>query len=66
MNPILDRISINPNVCFGQLCIKGTHIRVSLILDFLANRMSVAEVLETYPHLKREDIRACLSYAKVA
>ena len=66
MNPILDRISINPNVCSGKPCIKGTRIWVSLILDFIANGMSEAEVLEVYPHLKREDIRACLSYAKEA
>ena len=63
MNPILARISINPNVCFGKPCIKGTRIWVSLILDFMANGMSAAEVLETYPHLKPEDIRACLAYA---
>ena len=63
MNPILERISINPNVCFGQPCIKGTRIWVSLILDFLAGGMTEAEVLEAYPHLKLEDVRACLAYA---
>jgi hypothetical protein len=37
MNPLLKRISIDPNICFGKPCIRGTRIWVSLILDFLAN-----------------------------
>jgi uncharacterized protein (DUF433 family) len=56
-NP-LDRIAIDPNVCFGKPRIKGTRIWVSLILDFLASGMSEAEILEDYPSLKSEDIRA--------
>jgi len=62
MNPLLERISIDPNVCFGKPCIRGTRIWVSLILDFLASGMSVQEVLDEYPHLKEEDIRACIAY----
>ena len=65
-NP-LDRISIDPNVCFGKPCIKGTRIWVSLILDFLASGMSEAEILEDYPSLKTEDLRAAMAYgAEVA
>jgi uncharacterized protein (DUF433 family) len=56
------RTSIKPDVCFGKPCIKGTRIWVSLILDFLADGMSIEEILEDYPHLKREDIRACIAY----
>ena len=56
------RISIKPEVCFGKPCIKGTRIWVSLILDFLASGSSVEEILESYPHLTREDIQACLGY----
>lgn len=63
MNPILERISIDPNVCSSKPCIKGTRIWVSLILDYMASGMSEAEVIETYPHLKPEDIRAWLAYA---
>ncbi len=59
---LLDRISINPNVCFGKPCIKGTRIWVSLILDFLAAGMSEEEILEEYPHLTALDIQACLAY----
>ncbi len=61
------RISINPQICFGKPCIKGTRIWVSLILDFLADGTSVEEILEDYPQLTREDIQACIAYgAEVA
>jgi uncharacterized protein (DUF433 family) len=49
MPELLDRISIDPNVCFGKPCIKGTRIWVSLILDFLASGNSEADILEAYP-----------------
>jgi uncharacterized protein (DUF433 family) len=62
MNPLLDRISINPNVCFGKPCIRGTRIWVSLILDFLSQGMSAREVLDEYPQLTVEDLRAAIAY----
>ena len=62
MNPLLERISINPNICFGKPCIRGTRIWVSLILDFLANGLSIDEVLAEYPQLTNEDIRAAIAY----
>jgi len=62
MNPLLERISINPNVCFGKPCIRGTRIWVSLILDFMANGMSTDEVSAEYPQLTVEDIRAAFAY----
>jgi uncharacterized protein (DUF433 family) len=62
MNPLLKRISVNPSVCFGKPCIRGTRIWVSLVLDFLASDMTVEEVLEEYPQLTREDIRAAIAY----
>jgi uncharacterized protein (DUF433 family) len=58
-----ERISINPKVCHGKPCIKGTRIWVSLIVDNLAAGSSEEEVLEAYPSLTREDIRAALAYA---
>ncbi len=61
-NPLLNRISVDPNICFGKPCIKGTRIWVSLILDFLANGMTIKEILEEYPHLTEEDIRAAIAY----
>lgn len=62
MNEILNRITINPEICFGKPCIKGTRIWVSLILDLLANGSSFEEILEDYPSLKREDILAAIAY----
>ena len=62
MNPLMERISINPNVCFGKPCIRGTRIWVSLILDFLASGMSMDELLAEYPQLTLEDIRAAIAY----
>ena len=61
-NELLDRISVNPNICFGKPCIKGTRIWVSLILDFLASGESIETILDNYPQLKHEDILACLAY----
>ena len=58
-----DRISINPNVCHGKPCIKGTRIWVSLIVDNLAFGSGEEEVLEAYPSLTKEDISAALAYA---
>jgi len=62
MNKLIDRISVNPNICFGKPCIKGTRIWVSLILDLLANGMTIKEILNEYPQIKEEDIRACIAY----
>ena len=59
---LLKRISVNPNICFGKPCIKGTRIWVSLILDFLASGNSMEEILEAYPHIERQDILACIAY----
>lgn len=63
MNPLLSRISIDPQVCHGQACIKGTRILVSLIVDCLANGDAINDILSAYPKLSREDIHACLAYA---
>ncbi|MBI1744834.1 DUF433 domain-containing protein [Candidatus Acetothermia bacterium] len=63
MNDWRERISIDPNVCFGKPCIKGTRIWVSLIVDNLAAGANEQEILEAYPSLTREDIRAALAFA---
>jgi len=62
MNALVQRISVDPNVCFGKPCIRGTRIWVSLILDWLASGMSIDEVLGEYPQLRGEDIRAAIAY----
>lgn len=62
MNPLLDRITIDPTVCFGKPTIRGTRIWVSLLLDFLADGVSIADVLEQYPQLTEVDIRSAIAY----
>lgn len=57
------RISIDPEVCHGKPCIKGTRIMVSVILDYLTAGDTAEEILRQYPSLKSEDIRAALGYA---
>ena len=60
---LLRRISIDPGVCFGKPCIRGTRIWVSLIVENLAEGVTEAELLAAYPQLTIEDIRAALAYA---
>ena len=60
---LLERISIDPNVCFGKPTVRGHRIRVSLILDLLANGESSEAILKEYPQLEEADILACLAYA---
>jgi uncharacterized protein (DUF433 family) len=63
MKKYMERISINSEIRFGKPCIKGTRISVSDILGWLASGMSHAEILEDYPSLKDEDIKAALLFA---
>ena len=58
-----DRISINPLVCHGQACVKGTRIPVHQIMRMLANGDSIDDLLTAYPRITREDVMACLDYA---
>jgi uncharacterized protein (DUF433 family) len=62
LHPLLERISVDPRVCFGKPTIRGTRIWVSLILDLLAGGMTTAEVLDEYPQLTLDDIRAAIAY----
>ncbi|MFC1885396.1 DUF433 domain-containing protein [Thermodesulfobacteriota bacterium] len=58
-----ERISIDPKICHGQACIKGTRIPVHQIIRMLASGDKAEEILDDYPSLKKEDIYACLDYA---
>lgn len=60
---LLDRITIDPAVRFGNPCVRGTRITVGDILGYLAGGMSEDRLLTDFPQLTREDIRACLAYA---
>ena len=62
---LLSRISIDPYICHGQACIKGTRIMVSVILDCLAAGMSEEGILEEYPTLTAEGVRAAAAYGAV-
>ena len=62
MNNLLTRISVDPRVCSGKPCIRGTRIWVSLLLDFLAAGSSMEEILSQYPQLQREDLLAAIAY----
>ena len=66
MANLLDRISIDPAVCGGKPCIRGTRIWVSLVLDMLASGMTEAELLADYPQLIHEDVLAAIAYGAEA
>ena len=66
MNPLLNRIRIDPNVCFGKPTIRGTRLWVSLILDQLASGVTADELIAEYPQLAHEDIRAAMAYGAEA
>jgi uncharacterized protein (DUF433 family) len=57
-----ERIQINPAVCHGKPCIRGTRILVSVILDNLADGVSEVQILKSYPTLRPADIRAAKTY----
>jgi len=57
-----ERITFDPNVMSGRACIRDMRITVSLIVNLVANGMSFAEIIETYPYLEEEDIRQTLQY----
>ncbi|HEY5892550.1 MAG TPA: DUF433 domain-containing protein [Chthoniobacterales bacterium] len=59
----LDRITFDPEQCGGRPCIRGMRIRVMDVLDMLAGGSSEAQILEDFPDLEAENIRACLRYA---
>jgi len=57
-----DRITVDPEVCHGKACIKGTRVMVSVVLDNLAAGESAEEIMQGY-HLQREDVQAAMAYA---
>lgn len=57
-----DRIQINPAIMDGMPCIRGTRIPVQVILDYLAEGVTTEKILQEYPHLTLEDIRAALGF----
>lgn len=60
---MIAQITANPQILGGKPIIRGTRISVEFILELLASDVSEKEILEDYPHLTKDDIRACLKYA---
>jgi len=58
-----DRIVVDPKICHGKPCIKGTRIMVSVILDNLAEGLTPEEIVEEYPPLTLDDVKAAVAYA---
>ena len=63
VDPSLERITIDPAVCHGKPCVRGLRYPVENILELLAAGMSTQEILDDYPDLVEQDIRACLAWA---
>jgi uncharacterized protein (DUF433 family) len=65
MENLLSRITINPEVCHGKPTIRNMRYPVEMILDLLSSGMSHSEIIEDFPALENEDIKACLSFASL-
>lgn len=63
MSEVSSIITSNPSQCGGEPCIRGMRIRVVDILDLLASGLSFSEILDEFPDLNEEDIKACIKYA---
>ena len=61
--PNLNRVTMDPAVMGGKPCIRGTRVTVGTITGLLASGAEIPEILELYPYLTIEDVRAALSYA---
>ena len=58
-----ERISVDPNICHGKACVRGTRVMVSVVLDNLAAGLSPAEIVSSYPSLRPDDVAAAIAYA---
>lgn len=60
---LMDRITVNPDLCGGHPCVRGMRVRVSDVLDLLAVGLTTDQVVEELPDLERDDVAACLRFA---
>ena len=65
MENLFRRITVDPEICHGKPCIRGMRWPVEIILDLLSSGMTVEEILNDHKELEKDDIFACLNYAKV-
>jgi uncharacterized protein (DUF433 family) len=63
MSNLISRITVNPRQCGGRPCIRGMRIRVSDVLDLLANNLTATQIVDEMPDLEPADIQACLQFA---
>jgi len=62
---VLDRITLDPDVCHGKPCVRNMRWPVEVVLDLVSSGMPVEQILADHPELEREDIVACLQYARL-
>ena len=60
---LLDRVTVTPGVCAGKPCIRGTRIYIAILLDALAEGLTPEQIVEHYPPLTVDDVRAAVAYA---
>ncbi len=63
MNELLQRITIDPDICHGKPCIRSLRYPVELILELLSGEMEINDILQDYEDLEKDDIKACLLFA---
>ena len=63
MEALINRITLNPDICHGKPTIRNMRYPVEMILDLFSSGMTFHEIMEDYPAIEEEDIKACLTYA---
>ena len=63
MDPLLDRITIDPAVCHGKPCVRGLRYPVEMLLDLLSSGMTMDEILADYEDIERDDLLAAIAFA---
>ncbi len=61
----IERITVSSNICHGKPCIRNMRWPVEVVLDMLGAGMIIEQIIEDHPELEKEDIYACLNYAKL-
>ena len=61
----IERITINTEICHGKPCVRNMRWPVEVILDMMGSGMSISDIVDDHPELEREDILACLHFAKL-
>lgn len=65
MESLINRITIDPEICHGKPCVRGMRWPVEVIIDMLGSGMTMEQILEDHRELEKEDILACLNFAKL-